>query len=222
MFLGNGGWVAVHGLPGLEKGGCLYLRLAPDESGRMRMREVYVDGRGAVLDLGFLQALPVAALEAEAQAAAARILAKLDAPGPDLSTLASYFATTKVPSKVNEADWVALSMWSQIPGQEVVKRVPRRRLLERVARREIAQRRLTTPPNGQLTEDFFRTLAAAYERAVAQGGNPAPVLAAEAGVSPRTVHRWVYMARKAGVMPPGTRGVAGSGASSRGAAAERD
>jgi hypothetical protein len=64
--------------------------------------------------------------------------------------------------------------------------------------------RLSAPENG-LTDEFLREVAKAYDAAVAHRMPPGEALAELAGVSPRTVHRWVYTARKRGLMEPATQ-----------------
>jgi hypothetical protein len=66
------------------------------------------------------------------------------------------------------------------------------------------------PPAGhRMTDDFLHTVARAYAIAALKGLPPAPAIAEQAGVSRRAVHKWVYTARKRGIMPPGTRGRVG-------------
>jgi 8-oxo-dGTP pyrophosphatase MutT (NUDIX family) len=60
---------------------------------------------------------------------------------------------------------------------------------------------LTAPDSG-LTDEFLRHVAAAYVAAVKAGLNPAPELARQTGRPVRTVHRWIYIARKRGLLPP--------------------
>ncbi|HET9889664.1 MAG TPA: hypothetical protein VFQ42_04110 [Mycobacterium sp.] len=58
-------------------------------------------------------------------------------------------------------------------------------------------------------DDFYRSVATAYNEAVAATARPAKVLAEEAGVPVGTVHRWVNEARRRGFLPPTTQGRAG-------------
>lgn len=66
---------------------------------------------------------------------------------------------------------------------------------------------LSRPVDG-ITDDFLRQVARAYSFA-AREGRPAPTLAEQAGVPVQTVRRWIYQARKRGIIPPGRPGVAG-------------
>jgi hypothetical protein len=66
------------------------------------------------------------------------------------------------------------------------------------------------PPAGSpMTDDFLRDVARAYAIAARKGVPPAPSIAKVAGVTDRAVHKWIYTARKRGIMPPGTRGRVG-------------
>jgi hypothetical protein len=59
----------------------------------------------------------------------------------------------------------------------------------------------------RLDDAFLRHVADAYADAIRRGAkSPAAALAAQAIVPVRTVHRWVYLARKAGHLPPGSQG----------------
>jgi hypothetical protein len=66
--------------------------------------------------------------------------------------------------------------------------------------------RLQRPTHG-LTDDFLRHVAAAYREAVSDRKAPAPELARQLGdgATPRTIHKWVAVARQRGIMPPAAR-----------------
>ncbi len=67
------------------------------------------------------------------------------------------------------------------------------------------------PPKGRLTDEFLGEVAEAYRWATESQKAPAPAIAevAESEVSVRTVHRWIYEARKRGILPPARVGRAG-------------
>lgn len=65
------------------------------------------------------------------------------------------------------------------------------------------------PPEGRLTDDFLNDVAEAYRWFTETGSPPAPAIAQIADVPVRTVHRWVYEARKRGILPPARTGRAG-------------
>ncbi|MFD5862605.1 hypothetical protein [Streptomyces chartreusis] len=65
------------------------------------------------------------------------------------------------------------------------------------------------PPEGRLTDDFLNDVADAYRWVTETGNSPAPAIAEIAEVPVRTVHRWVYEARKRGILPPARAGRAG-------------
>lgn len=64
-------------------------------------------------------------------------------------------------------------------------------------------------PEGRLTDGFLQDVAAAYRWYTAAQQPPAPSISELAGVPVRTVHRWVYEARKRGILPPARAGRAG-------------
>ena len=64
-------------------------------------------------------------------------------------------------------------------------------------------------PNSGLTDEFLLHVRDAYRQALADGLHPAPELAQQVGdgATPRTIHKWVLIARQRGIMPPAaTRG----------------
>lgn len=65
------------------------------------------------------------------------------------------------------------------------------------------------PPEGRLTDDFLKDVADAYRWVTDANESPSPAIAQMADVPVRTVHRWVYEARKRGILPPARAGRAG-------------
>jgi hypothetical protein len=58
--------------------------------------------------------------------------------------------------------------------------------------------------------EFLQRVAQAYTALVAQGERaPAPRLAEQSGATVHAVRKWIFTARKRGIMPPGRRGKAG-------------
>lgn len=55
-----------------------------------------------------------------------------------------------------------------------------------------------------ITADFLSDIAAQYREHVAAGRMPAPSISKTEGAPVRTVHRWIYEARKRGLLEPGT------------------
>lgn len=64
-------------------------------------------------------------------------------------------------------------------------------------------------PQGRITDEFLEDVATAYRWHVAAKNSPAPAIAEGSGVPVRTVHRWIYEARKRGILPPARTGRAG-------------
>ncbi|MGW5427928.1 hypothetical protein ACWET9_12010 [Streptomyces sp. NPDC004059] len=65
------------------------------------------------------------------------------------------------------------------------------------------------PPTGRITDDFLQDVADAYRWYADRDQAPAPAIAELSGTPVRTVHRWVYEARKRGILPPARAGRAG-------------
>lgn len=66
-----------------------------------------------------------------------------------------------------------------------------------------------TSPDAGLTPEFLQLVADAYRTAVREGRRPNKALADQCSLSPRTVQRWVYLARKGGFLAPTTPGSVG-------------
>lgn len=213
LSIGNGGWV---GIDGLDLPGPLYVRVR-DVGGRLRVAEFYLDASdGAdVINTADLH-LPLARIEAMINRGGDAVRARADLPSPDLATLASYYATTF--GKVTEGDWVAESFASQqIPrgvnsgevGGVRVKRVKRSRRKWEGVRDDEREFRLASGPTEGLSDEFLRSVARAYTAAVMRGERPNKAIAEQTGYPVKTVQRWVYLARKSKIMPPGQKGRAG-------------
>jgi len=202
---GNGGWVRFD-----DGADAALVRFAPDDRGRLRVSELYLDGGqlgAGRVDGGFLRRFPVSSLEALANEDNA-VRSRMRLPGPDLARLASYYATSFGPQAANNMHWVVDSMRAQFPGSGV----PQAPVVEpdRPEVRGADVLRLEPPGPEGLTDDFLHQVRRAYYAALGTDTRPlVPALARSAGVSPRTVERWVYEARRRGVMPPGQRGVRG-------------
>lgn len=66
-----------------------------------------------------------------------------------------------------------------------------------------------SPPEGRITDDFLQDVAEAYRWYASREKAPAPSIAEMSGAPVRTVHRWIYEARKRGILPPARTGRAG-------------
>ncbi|MEU0069551.1 hypothetical protein ABZ027_08400 [Streptomyces sp. NPDC006332] len=66
-----------------------------------------------------------------------------------------------------------------------------------------------TPPEGRITDDFLGDVAEAYRWFTEAKRPPAPAISEISGAPVRTVHRWIYEARKRGILPPARTGRAG-------------
>lgn len=196
--MGNGGWLRVTDLDGFT--GPVYVRLQ-DVDGALRVTELYLDGQGAPIQPGALRGISLPAFEAgrvvEDDAQLREALAR---PGPDLSRLASYFATTSFGPKMRH--WIAEAWRAQFPTSGVEQPPYAPRSSGRMASTPL-EVTLSAPVDG-LTDQFFADLARAYAAAVALGRPPASAIAEALGpeYDRRLVESWIYKARKKGIMPP--------------------
>ncbi|MEV6116646.1 hypothetical protein AB0L59_30265 [Streptomyces sp. NPDC052109] len=65
------------------------------------------------------------------------------------------------------------------------------------------------PPQGRISDEFLQDVADAYRKLTDMSKPPAPAIAELSGAPVRTVHRWIYEARKRGILPPARPGRAG-------------
>jgi len=200
---GNGGWVRFD--DGVD---AAMVRFAPSDRGRLQVSELYLQGSHLAagrVDGGYLRRFPVSTFESIANEDNA-VRDRMRLPGPDLARLAAYFRTSFGPQA--DHHWVADSMRAQLPGSGV----PQAPIVEhdRPEVRGVDVVQLEAPGREGLTDDFLGQVGRAYYSAIRSGVRPlVPVLAKSAGVSGRTVERWVYEARRRNIMPPGHRGVSG-------------
>jgi hypothetical protein len=94
-------------------------------------------------------------------------------------------------------------LWSDSAGKEQAKA---RRAAKATASADAG---LSIPAGREYGDDFYRQVADVYGRLAASTHRPAAVIAERNGVPVRTVHRWVYEARRRGFLPGGSRGKAG-------------
>jgi hypothetical protein len=195
VVYGNGGWVRVErdGLPGV-----IYLRLAP-AAGRWRVCEMYLEcEEDAEIRARDLRELPLAAIEALILSQPEGLKTRLNVPGPDLGTLASNYAAVFGP-RAN--GWVAESMRDPAANRSLRKRQPKTAEPPPVPPLDRPER---------IDDAFLRHVADAYADAIRRGAkSPAVTMATESRLPVRTVHRWIYLARKAGHLPPGSQGRVG-------------
>lgn len=119
------------------------------------------------------------------------ITAHCDVESPSLAALDQYFDETKAFSTFSVTE-------------------PSERLISDGAddepRRPMPQ---VKPPEGRLTNEFLEDVADAYRWFTDARKAPAPAISEAANVPVRTVHRWIYEARKRGILPPARAGRAG-------------
>ncbi|MGW7301396.1 hypothetical protein [Streptomyces sp. NPDC054829] len=111
---------------------------------------------------------------------------------PSLDTLPEYFAATK-----DESHFAAYEESGLLLSDGTAEGYPPGKFPQVKA------------PEGRLTDDFLRDVAEAYRWLTDAKRPPAPAIASMAGVPVRTVHRWIYEARKREILPPARTGRAG-------------
>jgi hypothetical protein len=122
ISIGNGGWVAVDdlGLPGPR-----YVRVR-EQGGRLRVAEFYLDASqgGEAIDARDLRELPFTQLEAFINMCVDASSPRLGTLAPDLSTLATHFASGfgQVGKQIAAGNWVVASFVAQRLGRDGVKR----------------------------------------------------------------------------------------------------
>src|SRR5258708_4545302 len=155
-------------------------------------------GEGGEIRARDLRELPLAAISALTLSYHEHLAARAALPGPDLGVLASNYATT---FGRNAHHWVAGSMRDQAANRKLRQPAARAAETARVAPLERPDR---------IDDAFLRHVADAYADAIRRGArSPAAELAKQATLPVRTVHRWIYLARKAGHLPPGSQGRVG-------------
>jgi hypothetical protein len=226
---GHGGWVRVEeeSLPGP-----LYMRF-DGRMGRPVLTELYLDSEGGEIKGATTRELDLAGITAYvASGEGGRLESSSRLAGPDLSLLASTFATAygpglfagrhcescggpvrgahPLPNGAERAltDWLALSWFAQIPGSGIDR--PRRHV-DREDVAEPSRPEPLVPPGTRLTDDFLAAVARHYAWAALNGLRPAPYIREQlgGGWSVRTVHSWIRKARERGIIAPTTRGRVG-------------
>ncbi len=145
-----------------------------------RVIELYLRKAKGEITLGDLKRLPISKVRARALSRPDLILAMMQTcPAPDV--------------------------------YDVVKRAfPPTWIPEKATSEETPFELSPTSPEGGLTDAFLRDVAAAYRDAVARGLRPNKALAEQTQhYSQRTVERWVYLARKKGLLEPTRPGSVG-------------
>ncbi|GGR80236.1 hypothetical protein GCM10010169_25490 [Micromonospora fulviviridis] len=213
ISVGWGGWAQVIPDGGqadeVELPAVSYVRFAEVPSGHWRAVEVYLDGRGEQVRAEALRRYPLTFIET-AVTTDPGMLETLQSwarhAGPDLTRLASHFDTAFWRDR--DTHWVARSWRAQIKDSGEPQ-APMGKLRS-PAPRTPEEMQLPEPSEG-LTPEFLGRVAAAYREAIhVDAKAPARVLSqVNPQVSYRTIHRWIYEARRRGVLPRGSQGRVG-------------
>jgi hypothetical protein len=62
------------------------------------------------------------------------------------------------------------------------------------------------PPGRRLDDSFYQRIGVVYRQAVGRGMKPRQAIAEAASVSPDVAGRWIYQARKRGLIPKTSAG----------------
>lgn len=200
------------GLPGL-----LYVRVRQAPDGRLRICELYIDATASEPGLRQqdLRALRLGAIETFLNESPPEefLLYDMNEPGPDLSTLATYFRTRINPAAWGQtaklATWAQLSLaaqWDKSPDPKP-RRAKRQAWVwkKRVVTQDRDFRLAPGAPDEGLTPEFLHDVARAYAAAVARGERPNVALAAQTGYTPKAAQKWVYTARARKIMPKASK-----------------
>jgi hypothetical protein len=190
-----------------------YLRFVPNERSRWVVRELFLDASEAdePITAVLLSRIPVATIESlvnsddslrsqvEREANASDSPVGGPATGSNVSVLASRYSTVYTPRADPARDWLVHA--SRATGHASRKKS---RLLEPLT--EPDTYRLDSGPikADGLSDEFLTRLKRAYTAASLRGEPPNKTIAEDLGpgTSVRSVERWVYEARKRGIMPP--------------------
>jgi hypothetical protein len=212
LAFGNGGWVRYQHkrLPFP-----VLLRFAPNERGRLEIAELYVAG-GVPITGELLRRINLGRIEASVNEEPRERL-RLQTPGPDLATLASYYSTSfsfsglagEIPRE--KLDWVALSFKAQYDGSG--ERSPKRKQLSSPlgSIEYVVDAALDVPPKGSRAypAEFYQRLAEVYKQLARTVRAPAEVIADANNVEVKRVHTWIEGARRKGFLPRGQQGKVG-------------
>lgn len=221
LTFGYGGWCRWVA-PDVDA--IVYLRYARRDDGRWTLRELYIDAdeRDRAITTETVVSLPLAQLAAEVNAEA-DLMAGLEqciSAANGLGVLASQFSTGhgKAARKYIGSDWTIMAWYAQYSsdalkerGLDHLKRPQRTKAPGKRPQQSDSEYRLTSGPGVDgLSDAFLGRVKQAYNAAVARGDHaPNKTISADCNHPYRTVTRWVYEARKRGVMPPAARGVVG-------------
>ena len=184
---GAGGWVRV-GYTGADgEEWQLLVRAQPDESGRLRIVELYMGG-GAPITAEALHNVRLGAIEGILNQPYIRdgrlgVLAKLE----DESAF-----DTKAARKL---------LLRAASSRKLAKDV------DAVTSHFEARPKLSKPAGRNYGDSFYRQVADAFRHAQWRGAATAPAIADEAGVPNSTALRWIREARQRGFLHPGQRKV---------------
>ena len=202
VHLGYDGWVEITYWADPAQ---VFARFQPDERGRWDVHELYLCSKNnQAIPPEFIRRLPTHTFALIADRHRDALRTRAEQPGPDVRRLIGYFASTFGPGVRH---WVAESWRAQIKNSGV-KQAPMQKPNIPLGINGSGPRTPLRKPD-RLDDIVLGEFAEAYRQVVAEGKWPAPTFAKEAQVEPKTVHKWVALARQRGFLLPGRQGSVG-------------
>ncbi|MFJ4794137.1 hypothetical protein [Kitasatospora purpeofusca] len=171
-----------------------FIQSGPPGQERFDMRSVVMRaGSGEILSARTWRRIPFSDVETMMRIPDIRrvLTAESAVPAPSLSNLDAYFDATEADSTITAV------IPTDVLHSDGADGLP------------AGSFPLVKAPDGRLTDEFLRDVAEAYTWLTEANRRPAPGIADMAEVPVRTVHRWIYEARKRGILPPARPGRAG-------------
>jgi hypothetical protein len=206
--ISKGGWTRL--LTGSE---VVYLRFLPNTAGRWVVREIFIDGNDSdgSITAATLRELPISELEAAINGdpeAIRSLTAHLESSSPpsgpsdapsNVAVLCSFYSAAGGPTTGEAPNWVQMASMARRGDSPSISR---RMYSDNAKPLALEDDFCLTKIPESLSEEFLRELSRAYRAAVVRGEAPNVAIAEGTGAPVRTVQRWVYEARKRGIMPP--------------------
>jgi hypothetical protein len=178
----NGGWLGIDARPE-GSGERMLVRVAPDEDGRLRVRELHLRDTDEPITAQRLRAVRIGAIEAMANGA------------NEYQTIMERYEFPPAGPIGSE------NFFDPYPGMRPISAAELAELLQE------QQPSLAPPAKRGYPDEFYAEVAEAYRAAVRRGDRaPVTVIANDTGVPRSTAARWVKEARRRGKLGKGTPG----------------
>jgi len=204
--IGDGGWVRLE-LDGRTEKPFVLVRFA-DQAGRLRVRELYLEGKiteGVLRYLSGVSAIEDIVNEVDPTIADS-IRSHLILPGADLCRAAGHYSTSfgDNPGTGRGAHWISEMFLQQFPKalRPGVPDAPDPVDLGSRSRVRPIDAFLDAPMTRPYPDAFFERVADVYRRLTKSKLAPAVAIAAANSVPRTTAHRWIREARRRKVLEP--------------------